>query len=210
MTRIDRDALVAITPFAQDAYRQAFERESQLGEFGILDSRLRLEHFLAQALHETGGLRVLIENLNYSAERLTVVWPTRFRTLADAQPFAHNPRALANRVYGNRMGNVEPGDGWRFVGRGLLQLTGRSSYARVGKAIGVDLVDDPAAVLDPDVALRVAGEEWRASFCNDAADRDDVEQVTRRINGGVIGLAERRGWLARLRAKGVVVEEGGA
>lgn len=82
---------------------------------------------MAQVLHETGGLTVLVENMNYRAERIVQVWPSRFRTIEEATPYAHNPEKLANKVYGGRMGNTHPGDGWRFIGRGLLQITGRES-----------------------------------------------------------------------------------
>ena len=133
-------ALKSITAGSQFIYRQAFESyDAQLGPFGVLASRLRAEHFLAQVLHESGGLLRLVENLNYTAERLVEVWPSRFPTLEAAEPFAHNAHALANQVYGGRMGNTDPEDGWRYLGRGLLQLTGRASYTKVGAALGIDL-----------------------------------------------------------------------
>jgi putative chitinase len=203
--QFDRAAFDGITPGAQPLYRQAFDRFLlDLQAFDILEAPLRAEHFLAQALHETGGLRILVENLNYSAPRLMQVWPSRFKTLEDAKTVEHNPRALANRVYGGRMGNVDANDGWRYIGRGLLQLTGRSSYARVGAALGLDLVGFPTLALEPENALRVAGVEWVASLCNSAADADNIEQVTRLVNGGLIGLAERRGWLQKVREHHVI------
>jgi putative chitinase len=205
--QFDREALDGITPGAQPLYRQAFDRFIlDLQDFDITDAPLRAEHFLAQTLHETGGLRILVENLNYSAPRLMQVWPSRFKTIEDARTVEHNPRALANRVYGGRMGNVEPEDGWRYIGRGLLQLTGRSSYARVGKALGLDLVGFPSLVLESENALKVAGSEWVASLCNVSADADDLERVTRKINGGLIGLAERREWLNKVRLHHVIRE----
>ena len=207
MTRIDHAALEALTPNAQPVYRQAFEHADQLFAFDI-DTRLRLEHFLAQSLHESGGLRLLIENLNYSAKRLTQVWPKRFKTLQAAQHFAHNPRALANNVYANRMGIVDPNDGWRFIGRGLLQITGRFNYARAGAALGLPLTDNPTLALAPEHALQVAGFVWFSARCNEPADRDDIEQVTKRINGGTIGLDDRREWLRKVRERNVVIEDG--
>jgi putative chitinase len=213
MIALDLIALRTITPGAQEVYRQAFEHAGHLRAFGVYENARRLEHFLAQTLHETGGLRVLMENLNYSAKRLMQVWPSRFKTLAQAKGYEHNPRALANNVYANRMGNVDPNDGWRFVGRGLLQLTGRENYARAGAALGVNFLDEPTLVLAPEHALRVAGYEWRLRRCNEAADSDDLEKVTRLVNGGVIGLEDRRAWLEKVRARGLVVEradEGGA
>lgn len=205
MIRLDRSALEAITPGAEVLYRQTFEYSDQLQPYGLFDSRLRLEHFLAQVLHETGGLRFLVENLNYSAKRLTEVWPSRFPTLEAAQPFAHNSRALANKTYGGRMGNVDPNDGWRYIGRGLLQLTGRDNYERVGTALDVKLVTFPTSVLDPEYGLRVAGEVWWTGQCNIFADGDNLERVTRAINGGLIGLEERRAWLKKVRAAHVVI-----
>jgi putative chitinase len=189
---------------AEVLYRQTFENVDQLEPYGILRSALRLEHFLAQVLHETGGLRFLVENLNYSAQRLTEVWPARFPTLDAAQPFAHNSAALANKTYGGRMGNVSSNDGWRYIGRGLLQLTGRDNYARVGAALGVELVSFPTLVLDPEYGLRVAGEVWWSGQCNIFADGNELESVTRAINGGLIGLEERRAWLKKVRDNHVV------
>lgn len=205
MIRLDRSALEAITPGAEVLYRQTFEYYEQLGAYGLFDSRLRLEHFLAQVLHETGGLRFLVENMNYSAKRLTEVWPSRFQTLESAQPFAHNSRALANKTYGGRNGNFDINDGWRYIGRGLLQLTGRDNYARVGKALGVDLVSFPTTVLDPEYGLRVAGEVWWTGQCNIFADADNLERVTRAINGGLIGLQDRHEWLRKVKKAAVVV-----
>jgi putative chitinase len=204
VSSLNRSALEAITPGAEVLYRQTFENVDQLEPYGILRSALRLEHFLAQVLHETGGLRFLVENLNYSAQRLTEVWPARFPTLDAAQPFAHNSAALANKTYGGRMGNVSSNDGWRYIGRGLLQLTGRDNYARVGAALGVELVSFPTLVLDPEYGLRVAGEVWWSGQCNIFADGNELESVTRAINGGLIGLEERRAWLKKVRDNHVV------
>lgn len=206
MITLDREALERISPGAQVLYRQTFEYADGLGAYGVLDSALRAAHFLAQVLHETGGLRMLVENLNYSAQRMVEVWPSRFNTWVDALPFAHNSRALANKVYGGRMGNVGPNDGWRYIGRGLVQLTGRENYARIGQALGVDLVGYPTSVLDPENGLRVAGAYWASAGCNASADADALEAVTKKINGGLVGLAERRAWLKRVRDAHVVIE----
>jgi putative chitinase len=198
---LDRDALESLTPGAQVLYRQTFEYfEEHLSAFGILDSARRAEHFLAQVLHETGGLRAIVENLNYSAPRLLEVWPARFPSLAEAVPFAHNSRALANKTYGGRMGNVGANDGWRYIGRGLLQLTGRDNYQRVGSALGLDFLGYPTSVLDPENSLRVAGEVWWKAQCNIFADADDLESIT----GGLTGLAERRVWLQKVREHHVI------
>jgi putative chitinase len=191
--------LERLAPHARDAYREAFARADVLAGSGMLEHGRRLAHFLAQVCHETGGLTVLVENLHYRAERLLQVWPSRFPTLDAALPFEGNPRALANKVYGGRMGNVDPDDGWKYIGRGLLQITGRDHYARVGKALGIDLVGQPQLAISPDYALRIALETWRASGCDAPADADDIEQVTRKINGGRIGLADRKAWLVKTK-----------
>jgi putative chitinase len=201
---LNRFALEAITPGAQVLYRQTFEYAEQLQAYGILESARRAEHFLAQVLHETGGLRFIVENLNYSAKRLTEVWPGRFPDIAAAQPFAHNSRALANKTYGDRMGNINPNDGWRFIGRGLVQLTGRDNYSRIGRVLAQDFLAYPTSILDPENGLRVAGLFWAATDANAGADADDIERVTRAVNGGLIGLAERRAWLQKVRAAHVI------
>lgn len=199
-------ALFSIASKPAPLYRQALERFQVLEAFGILETRRRAEHFCAQLLHESGGGRVMVENLNYSAKRLTQVWPRRFPTLEDALPFAHEPRLLANQVYGGRLGNVHPDDGWRFIGRGFLQLTGRSNYERIGEALGIDLVQNPDFALLPEYSLKIAGQVWRSAGCHVHADADDILKVTRAINGGYVGLEDRTLWLAKIRHAGVVVE----
>lgn len=191
----------ALAPMARAPYLEAFaDADSALAASGANASPLRLAHFLAQALQETGGLTVLEENLSYRSDRILVVWPTRFATPADAAPYARNPRALANKVYGGRMGNTGPDDGWIYRGRGPFQLTGLEDYVRHGKVLGVDLEAHPELALDPRYCLRLAGAEWLAKGCNAAADADDVVTVTRKINGGLIGLPERKAWLAKTKA----------
>jgi putative chitinase len=130
---------------------------------------------------------------------LRVVWPSRFPTLEAAEPFAHNPKALANKVYAGRLGNTQPGDGWMFRGRGLLQLTGRANYQRIGDRLELDLVAIPDRVILPAHSLTVAACIWQDHGCNAAADLDDIARVTQLINGGQIGLASRRAWLEKTR-----------
>jgi putative chitinase len=164
-----------------------------------LTTPLRLAHFWAQASHECGAGIEMEENLNYSAKRLTEVWPKRFPTLMEAQLYAHNPQALAIKVYGGRMGNLPAPstDGFAFIGRGLLQETGRDEYTAVGSAIGLDLINYPQWASSPDYALKVACGSWKIAGCNPAADADNLALVTRRINGGLIGLDQRAAWLAK-------------
>lgn len=156
-----------------------------------IDTPVRQAAFLAQISHESGRLLRLEENLNYSAERLIAVWPSRFRTLEAAQPFARNPEALANNVYGNRMGNTLPGDGWRYRGRGLKQLTGKNNYAAYSLAADNEALTKPDILLQPHFAADSAGWFWHANSCNPLADRRDWQGLTRRINGGTVGLADR-------------------
>jgi len=203
MIRFDATALARIAPGGQ---LQVFERFAELEPFGVLAWKRRADHFLAQVLHETNGLTILVEGLSYSAKRLTQVWPKRFPSLQAAAPYADNPRALANKVYGGRMGNVDPDDGWRYIGRGLLQLTGRSAYRQIGAALGLDLEGFPMLVLEPEHCLRVAGAVWLEKRCNEFADVDSISQVTKAINGGLIGLEDRLSWLHMVRDFDVIVE----
>ena len=156
-----------------------------------IHTRLRLAAFLANVAHETGGGRKLVEGMSYSAERMMEVWPARFPTREAALPFAHNPEALAERVYGGRMGNTQPGDGWRFRGRGLMQLTGRANYERFARLTGATL-DDAflASLTTPLGAAESAAHFWAAAGCNDAADAGDIARVRRIVNGGTVGLAD--------------------
>lgn len=146
--------------------------------------------FVAQMAVESARFSRLQENLFYrTPERLMAVWPKRFPSREAALPYVANPEALANHVYGQRMGNTQPGDGWRFRGRGLKQLTGRNNYAAYQEATGVHVVDTPDLLLDPVFAADSAGWFWRANRLDAVAD--DTEELTRRINGGRTGLADR-------------------
>jgi putative chitinase len=148
-----------------------------------------LDDFLGQILHESGLLTTFTENLNYSAERLCVVWPGRFPTLADARPYAHNPEALANRVYGGRLGNTDPGDGWRYRGRSPIQLTGKANYAHVGDLMGQDLVNMPELLEQPRFALEACIYWWEDRIPDSMIG--DVTKISTRVNGALLGLADR-------------------
>jgi putative chitinase len=161
-----------------------------MSKYGI-DTPVRQAAFLAQLAHESSRFQRLEENMRYSAKRLTQVWPSRFRTLEAALPFANNPEALANNVYANRMGNVNPGDGWRYRGRGLKQLTGRNNYKAYQAASGVAVLTSPDLLLQPPHAADSGAWFWRTVNGNVFADRKDWGGLTRVINGGVIGLADR-------------------
>jgi putative chitinase len=159
----------------------------QDGTFSAGDADI--EGFLSQVLHESARLEVVEENLNYSTERLMAIWPARFPTHAGAQLYARNPQALANKVYGGRLGNTEPGAGWKYRGRGLLQCTGRDNYAAVGKTIGADLVGNPDLMTDPKYALLSAIAFWEKNIPDTALG--NVQRETKLVNGGTVGLAER-------------------
>lgn len=165
-----------------------------------INTPARVVHFLAQCGHESGGFRLLVENLNYSAAALRATWPNRF-SAADAEAMARQPERIAERAYGGRMGNGAEGsgDGYRYRGRGIIQLTGRDNYARAGAAIGLDFVAQPELVEKPDWAAATAGWFWATNGCNALADADDFLAITKRINGGTNGLADRQVWLAKVR-----------
>lgn len=172
--------------------------------YGI-DTPLLVAHVMAQISHECGAGRDVVENLNYTAKRLTEVWPTRFKTLADAAPYAGNPRALGNKVYNGRMGN-RPGtdDGYNFRGRGGSQTTGRNGYERVAKATKIDVVNNPDLIIDPRYFLECAVSDFINCGCLPYAKADDIGAVSAALNVGdpkavskVVGLPERRAWLAK-------------
>ena len=147
--------------------------------------------FIGQCSVESANFTHLQENLNYSAQRLTQVWPSRFPNISMAQPYANNPEKLANFVYAGRMGNLQDGDGWKFHGRGLIQLTGRENYANCGSSIGVDIIDNPDLLLTPKYAALSAGWFWNKHGLNLLADAQEYGTMTRRINGGTTALDER-------------------
>lgn len=170
----------------------------------------RIAAFIAQTAHESGGYTMLVENLNYSDTTMAAVWPNRFAVLgADKKPIKENgknvpnafakalhrkPEAIANTVYANRMGNgtIESGEGWLYRGRGLKQLTGKDNVTRCGQALEVDLVSNPDLLLEPEYAARSAGWFWKANNLSKFADVEDLEGMTKKINGGLIGIADRK------------------
>ncbi len=162
-------------------------------KYGI-DTTKRQAAFIGQCMHESGGFKLLQENLNYSAKALMATWPSRFPTEEIANEYARQPEKIANKVYGGRMGNdVESsGEGWKYRGRGIKQLTGKENYERCGSSLGVDLVSDPDLLLDPKYAALSAGLFWNKHNLNDLADKGDIETMTKRINGGLLGLDARK------------------
>jgi putative chitinase len=161
-------------------------------QFGILTPNQQAA-FIGQCGHECGHFRILEENLNYRAATLMKLWPKRFPTLEIANAYAGNPKKIANMVYANRMGNRDEssGDGYRFRGRGCIQLTGHANYFHAGKALGVDFVMEPDLVATPKYAAMTAGWFWSTHGCNEAAEAQDWVKLTKKINGGTIGLEDR-------------------
>jgi predicted chitinase len=196
----------------RDAEQYIHDLEVTLPQYGIADSKRRLAHFFAQVLHESGCMRFDMENLNYSADALLKVFPKYFRTRADAEACARKPLKIANRVYANRMGNGDEasGDGWKYRGRGLIQLTGRDNYEAFAKWVG-----DPGVVDDPDrvsseYAVQSAVFFWDRNHLNAIADRDDINEVTLRVNGGENGLSHRKELLNKANGLLAMLDLGGA
>lgn len=164
----------------------------------------RINYFLAQCGHESFGFAKLVEDMNYSAHRLIEVWPNRFTT-ENAERYARNPRALAEFVYGGRMGNGPEGsgDGFAYIARGLFGITGRSNYTRCGEALGLNLVMFPESLEDPSHAANSAGWFWSTNRCNELADAENFDGVSGAISRGdpnkrAEGLESRRDWLRRV------------
>ena len=170
--------------------------ELQAPAHGI-DTISEMASFLSQFGHETGGFRRFEENLNYSADRLMAVWPSRFPTLAEAEKFAGNPQALAEKVYGGRMWNNLPGDGWAYRGRGP-QLTGKCNYCRVSVMVNMNIIGNPDLMLDPAIGVKVACAGWNALRLDFHDDDADARAERRIINGGLIGLKETQILLDKL------------
>lgn len=184
------------------AILQSYE---MLQRYGI-NNPSRLAHFIGQGIVETGGLTKTIENLNYSAERLRQVWPSRFRTDEIAREYARQPERIANFVYSSRLGNGPPesGDGWTYRGRGFFQLTGRSNYRTFGQIAGFDLENNPRAIEDVKKSIEVAAAYFQNRDLGRYADADDASAVSRGVNLGdpnsstpAHGEAERVLWTNR-------------
>jgi putative chitinase len=165
--------------------------EQCLPDYDINTPR-RIAAFVAQCAHESGGFRFLNENLNYRAESLVKTWP-RYFNAGNAGSYARNPQRIANRAYANRMGNGDEasGDGWRFCGRGLIQLTGRSNYQAFADSIETDINDIPDYLATFEGAVQSACWFWETNNLNKWADLGDILTLTKRINGGTLGLDDR-------------------
>ena len=146
--------------------------------------------FIGQCMHESGGFKHLSENLNYSAAALMRTWPSRFPDMDMAEKYERNPEKIASKVYAGRMGNSTPEEAGMYIGRGLIQLTGKENYANCGFGLGVDFLSHPDLLSTPKYAALSAGWYWNKKGLN--ALVDDIETMTKRINGGTIGLDDRK------------------
>jgi putative chitinase len=180
-----------IDPSLADAFNETFDR------FGI-NSPVQQASWIGQCGHECGNFRILEENLNYRAATLLKLFPRTPKrawgfTPEEAAAYEKQPQRIANRIYGNRMGNRDEasGDGWRFRGSGFLQLTGHSNFFHAGKALGEDFVMQPELVRTPKYAAMTAGWFWQTHKLNQYADSRDFLMMTKKINGGTIGLDDR-------------------
>jgi putative chitinase len=197
---LNADLLLRIFPNCKNPDVWADALDPSLQKYSI-DSADRIASFLAQTGYESGQFNQLEENLRYTtAARLVKVWPKRFPNAGVASAYINNPRKLADLVYAKRMGNgdAQSGDGYRYRGRGLIQLTGRSNYLSAAKAIGIDLSNDPDLLLQPQAASMSAAWFWQTRGLNELADDrtddndlSDFTEITRRINGGTTGVKDR-------------------
>jgi putative chitinase len=153
----------------------------------------RVAAFVAQCAHESGGFKFLKENLNYKAESLTKTFSKYFKTLDEARAYEKKPEKIANKVYANRMGNGDEasGDGFRYLGRGLIQLTGKNNYTLFAAAIDTPLEEIPEYLQTFEGAVQSACWFWEQNNLNQWADKKDILTLTKRINGGTIGLEDR-------------------
>ena len=159
-----------------------------------IDTPARVAAFIAQCAHESANFKFLQENLNYRAESLMKTWPSRFNSLDMARQYAHQPEKIANKVYASRMGNNDEasGDGWRYLGRGLIQLTGKDNYSRFAQSIDTPLEEIPDYLKTFEGAVQSACWFWETNNLNQWADAGDILTLTKRINGGTIGLEDRK------------------
>lgn len=169
----------------QEKYKSLFDKYK-------LNTPLRIAHFMAQIEHES-GLKPISENLNYSAKRLIEVFPKYFN-VEKALLYANKPQLIANKVYANRMGNgsEDSGDGWKYRGRGFIQITGKENYFRLANDTDIDCLKNPDLLLEEPNAMLSALWFWNLKGLNKFADKNDIVGITKRINGGINGLEHRK------------------
>ena len=191
--------------FTEDAVRQLIPKVKNFDEWYSnllntlpeydIDTPARVAAFMAQCGHESGGFTIMQENLNYSAKGLVGTFKKYFPTEAVAKPYERRPEMIANRVYANRMGNGDEasGEGWYFRGRGIVQITGKNNYTKCSQSLFESnvLVENPDLLLETEYAIHSACWFWSAARLNELADIGDIKTMTKRINGGFIGLEDR-------------------
>jgi putative chitinase len=200
----------AVAPQAKPNYLNAFHCGTASPEQFDITTPLRISHFLAQILHETGGGTLLWENLTYTkVARILAIFGVGRHSAAvrpnEAPGLVRNPQALAERVYGlgnprmaRALGNTKPGDGYRYRGGGMLQTTGGANYRKMGALAGADFYGKPDLIVTPEHALQPALHLWARADLNAAADKNDIRTITKAINGGMIGLAQRQAWFEKV------------
>jgi putative chitinase len=179
------------TPALADKWAEALNETCERFE---INTPYRIAGFISNVAHESAGFKFVKENLNYSAASLMRVWSSRFPTLEIAQRYAMNPEKIANRAYADRMGNGDEasGDGWKYCGRGLIQLTGKNNYVAYSLACDNEALQYPEIVEQPKYAAESAGWFWNVNRLNQLADAQDISGMCRRINGGYNGLDDRQ------------------
>jgi putative chitinase len=204
------EVFAVLAPSARSNYVVAFQTGEAALESHQITTPLRLSHFLAQMLEETGGGNILIENLTYTtADRLMLIFGVGNHSAAvrtdEVAGLLNNPQRLAERVYGlgnpskaRELGNIRQGDGYKYRGRGPLQTTGSLNYQRAGNRAGVDFYTSPDLILEPAHVLSPALNDWTDNGLNGPADRNDLRAITKAINGGYNGLAERQAWFDKV------------
>jgi putative chitinase len=178
-------AKLGLDPKWLDPLNETFEKYE-------INTPKRQACFIGQCMHESGGFRLTKENLNYSAASLMKTWPSRFPDMDTAEKYEHNPTKIASKVYMGRMGNTTPEEAGMYIGRGLIQLTGKDNYKAASDALGVDLLANPQLVEEPRYAALTAGWFFNKKQLNQLADVMDLDTMTKRINGGLIGLEDRK------------------
>lgn len=199
---ITAEQLREVTKLTAERSEEMADLLNDLGARYGVTSKDVFHEFAANVIQESGCFAHKRENMSYSAKRLVQVWPSRFPTLAAAAPYAHNPEALANKVYGGRMGNNQPGDGWMFRGGGFIGLTGREVYIKYMNYKGYDNLKGTAEYVRNSDEGALDSAYW--FFCvlkdlEDEADRDEFIGIVKSINGGTIGLKDRQYYYDRLK-----------
>ena len=171
-----------------------------MNEFEI-NTPVRVAAFIAQTAHETAEYKIMIENLNYSANGLRATWPRRFPVKEKAELYARQPQKIANCVYANRLGNSDEGsgEGWKYRGRGIIQITGKYNYGICQAGLNLDLITLPELLEQPLHAFRSGAWFWSNRQLNNLADEDNFIGITRAINGGLNGLDDRKKYYTRAK-----------